>query len=77
MIKSLVMSLPKTLSPLPITTEPGTEPAFVGSNFIDMKIFPPGGIDFGGVKPLAVYMSPTRFSLVTTVLFDPVFVIVT
>jgi hypothetical protein len=56
---------------------PDAEPAFVGSNFIDITTFAPGAIDIGGVTPLTVYMSPRRFSLVTRALVDPVFLIVT
>jgi hypothetical protein len=64
-------------APLPIITLPDAEPAFVGSNFIDITTCAPGAIDMGGVMPLTVYMSPRRFSLFNTVIVDPVFLIVT
>ena len=65
------------LAPAAIITEPGIEPASVGSNFIDITTFAPGAIATGGVMPLTVYMAPTSFALITTIRVDPVFVIVT
>jgi hypothetical protein len=65
------------LAPLPISIWPDTEPVFVGSNVIDMTTCAPGAIAIGGVMPLTVYMSPTRFSFFSCAVVDPVFVIVT
>ena len=65
------------LAPATIITEPGIEPASVGSNFIDINTFASDAIATGGVMPLMVYMAPTSFALVTTIPVDPVFVIVT
>jgi hypothetical protein len=63
--------------PLPIITEPGAEPSFVGSNVIEIATYAPGATDTGTGVPVSAYMSPLRFSLVRIASLGPVFLIVT